>query len=245
LTGSPRYLVVTADDFGRSGGINHGIARAHELGIVTSASLMVRWPAAAEAAEYARAHPALGVGLHLDLGEWVHDGLGWTPIYQVVADESLAAVAAEFERQLDAFRSLMGHAPTHLDSHQHVHLAGTVRRVLVDAGAALGVPVRLCTPGVAHIGGFYGQTGTGEPLPDLISVDALLRLLGSLGPGISELGCHPSAEPELASAYADERPDELRVLCDPRVRAFLEREGIELCNFRHLPAELWAAGHDA
>src|SRR5437879_4472175 len=46
-----RYLIVNADDFGRSPGVNRGIMSAYEHGIVTSASLMVRWPAAAEAAK--------------------------------------------------------------------------------------------------------------------------------------------------------------------------------------------------
>src|SRR3712207_7115710 len=46
--------------------------RSYEGGIVTSASLMVRWPAATEAAAYAREHRDLSVGLHLDLGEWVY-----------------------------------------------------------------------------------------------------------------------------------------------------------------------------
>ena len=49
-----RRLIVNADDFGQSAGINEGIIRCHERGIVTSASLMVRWPHAAAAAEYAR-----------------------------------------------------------------------------------------------------------------------------------------------------------------------------------------------
>ncbi|PYS69828.1 MAG: hypothetical protein DMF73_14065 [Acidobacteria bacterium] len=56
-----RYLIVNADDFGQSPGINRGVIEAHENGIVTSASLMVRWPAAAEAAQYARGHPDLSV----------------------------------------------------------------------------------------------------------------------------------------------------------------------------------------
>lgn len=49
-----RFLIVNADDFGQSPGVNRGIIEAHEHGIVTSASLMVRWPAATEAAAYGR-----------------------------------------------------------------------------------------------------------------------------------------------------------------------------------------------
>ena len=64
---SKRFLIVNADDFGQSHGINEGIIAAHEKGIVTSASLMVRYPAASEAASYAQKNPRLSVGLHVDL----------------------------------------------------------------------------------------------------------------------------------------------------------------------------------
>src|SRR5437762_1183195 len=121
-----RFLIVNADDFGLSAGVNRGIIEAHERGIVTSASLMVRWPAVAAAAAYAREHPALGVGLHLDLGEWEYSNGDWVARYEVVPLDDAAAVAAEAGRQLAAFRGLMGRDPDHLDSHQHVHLRGAV-----------------------------------------------------------------------------------------------------------------------
>ena len=47
-----------------------GIVKAYDSGIVTSASLMVHMPAAAEAAALARERPLLSLGLHLDVGEW-------------------------------------------------------------------------------------------------------------------------------------------------------------------------------
>ena len=53
-----KYLIVNGDDFGASHGINRGIVEACRNGILTSASLMVRESAAAEAADYARQHPA-------------------------------------------------------------------------------------------------------------------------------------------------------------------------------------------
>ena len=71
-----RFLIVNADDFGQSAGVNRGVAMAHEQGIVTSASLMVRWPAATGAAAFGRAHPGLSVGLHVDLGEWARRAVG-------------------------------------------------------------------------------------------------------------------------------------------------------------------------
>src|SRR3954454_12076531 len=90
-----RSLIVNADDFGQSPGINRGVIAAHERGIVTSASLMVRWPSAGEAAAYARDHPELSVGLHVDFGEWAYRNETWVPVYQVVETDDGAAVADE------------------------------------------------------------------------------------------------------------------------------------------------------
>jgi predicted glycoside hydrolase/deacetylase ChbG (UPF0249 family) len=104
----------------------------------------------------------------------------------------------------------------------------------VEAGSRLGVPVRGCTAVVAYRGDFYGQTGTGEPLPEAITVEALLGLLASLPPGVTELGCHPAVEPEEESTYSTERPRELEALCDPRVRAAVQAEEIELRSFAGL-----------
>ena len=62
-----RRLIVNADDFGRSTGINQAVIQAHREGILTTASLMVNEPGLAEAVELARENPRLGVGLHLAL----------------------------------------------------------------------------------------------------------------------------------------------------------------------------------
>ena len=102
---SEKYLIVNADDFGQSPGINRGIIEAHEHGIVTSASLMTRWLAAGEAASYAREHPELSVGLHLDLGEWVYRAGSWVPLYTVIPVDDKLAVEHEVFRQLDVFHS--------------------------------------------------------------------------------------------------------------------------------------------
>jgi predicted glycoside hydrolase/deacetylase ChbG (UPF0249 family) len=230
-----KYLIVNADDFGQSPGVNRGIIAAHERGVVTSASLMVRWPAAAEAAAYARAHPRLAVGLHLDLGEWACRDGTWAPLYEVVPQDDAAAVAGEVARQLDAFRRLVGRDPTHLDSHQHAHLKEPAKGLTTELARRLGVPLRGLDPVIRYCGGFYGQTGDGTPLPEILSPEGLVRILAELPPGVTELGCHPGEAGDLDTMYRDERAREVEVLCGERVRAALAEMGIELCSFAALP----------
>lgn len=226
-----RILIVNADDLGQSPGVNAGVAAAHESGIVTSASLMVLWPAAAAAAAYARSRPALSVGLHLDLGEWAFTGGGWNSVYEVVSLEDDAAVAWELERQLTAFRRIMGRDPTHLDSHQHVHRREPVRSACLRAADRLGVPLRHFAPDVSYRGEFYGQTRDGSANPRAISPDGLIEVLRSLPPGATELACHPGLGADLASMYLPERATEVRTLCDSRVRDTLSLADIALASF--------------
>jgi predicted glycoside hydrolase/deacetylase ChbG (UPF0249 family) len=226
-----RYLIVNADDFGQSDGVNRGIIKAHHYGIVTSASLMVRWPAAGEAASYARAHPQLALGLHVDLGEQVHRHGKWVPRYTVVALDDKAAIAEEVDRQLQMFHRLVGCTPSHLDSHQHVHLREPMRTVLIDIACTLDIPLRHYCPAIAYRGDFYGQTAEGKPLPEAISVERLIHILETLPPGYTELACHPGEGRDLDTTYLDERAVELRVLCDPRIRTAIHALEIELRSF--------------
>jgi chitin disaccharide deacetylase len=228
-----RVLIVNGDDFGRSQGVNRGVIAAYERGILTSASLMVRWPVAAKAAAYARGK-SLSVGLHLDLGEWVYRDDQWRIRYEVVESQSPATIRGEINRQLKRFEQLMGSFPTHLDSHQHVHEHEPTRSELRLVGERLGVPVRNVFSTVKYSGRFYGQDGSGRPFPDGITVDALIAQIEDLQPGVTEIGCHPATEVDHDSSYAIERVQELQTLCDPRVREAISRRGVTLGSFADL-----------
>ena len=236
MTTARRKLIVNADDFGLSLGVNRGIIASHEQGIVTSASLMVRGPAASEAAEYARGHPTLSVGLHIDLGEWLFQNDRWEPLYEVVSLDDAASVEEEVSRQLAQFYALMGRLPTHLDSHQHVHQGEPIRSVVTTMADALRVPLRHRTRGIRYVGDFYGQTGKGLPLPQATSVGSLVRILGALAPGTSELACHPGFGDNLETVYRSERAEEVRTLCDEQVRTTLAAQQIQLCSFHDIKA---------
>jgi predicted glycoside hydrolase/deacetylase ChbG (UPF0249 family) len=226
-----RYLIVNADDFGMSCGVNRGIIEAYLHGIVTSASLMVRWPDARDAAECAAANPGLSVGLHLDLGEWIWAEGERRALYTVVDLHDEAAVQAEVRRQLTHFRELMGRDPTHLDSHQHVHGRPGVERIVVTMAAELRVPLRRATNRIGFCDRFYGQRERGRPAPERISVENLVQILHDIPLGTTELMCHPGYGEGLATPYRDERAIELATLTDARVHAAITAEGIELRSF--------------
>lgn len=238
-----RRLIVNADDFGRSAGVNEGVIAGYERGIVTSASLMVLWPAAAEAARAAAACPSLSVGLHIDIGEWRYQSGSWTPRYQRVRPDDPSAVHGEVERQLERFRAITRSTPTHLDSHQHVHRSGAARQAIEDIARELDVPLRGKSTTIGYVGAFYGQTARGRPMPDLIGVDALLAILQRLPEGTTELGCHPAARVDFDDSYAEERLVELDTLCDPRVVGAVRRLGIRLRSFGTLASEVHAWDH--
>jgi predicted glycoside hydrolase/deacetylase ChbG (UPF0249 family) len=227
-----RLLIVNADDLGLSPGVNAGIVEAHERGIVTSASLMVRATAVADAVASASGHPRLAVGLHLDIAEWQYEDGEWRLNYQRCPPEDAAAVEAECRGQLAAFRELVGRDPSHLDSHQHTHMGEPVASVAAGLAAELGVPLR--ARGIRYEGGFYGQTGKGEPYPAGIEAEHLVELIEALPPGRTELGCHPAIGEDTGSTYASEREKELRALCAGQVKAALEREEIKLCSFAQI-----------
>ena len=229
-----KNLVVNADDFGLTAGINAGIVQAHLQGIVSSTTLMVHGAAADEAAAWAREHPSLGVGLHIDLWEHVLRDGQWVRVYEHCA-ENAEAVQDELMRQLARFLDLVGHAPDHIDTHQHVH-----RKPLVgDAVRAFAARHDLALRehgGLRYVGGFYGQDDAGGPYPQGITPQRLIELIDLLPDGgVTELSCHPghvaADDPLGGTMYRVERNIECQTLCDPRVRARMAHGDVRLGTF--------------
>jgi predicted glycoside hydrolase/deacetylase ChbG (UPF0249 family) len=124
---------------------------------------------------------------------------------------------------------MLGADPTHLDAHQHVHRDEPARSVFVALARELGLPLRDFSA-VRYSGDFYGQTGKGEPLPELISAESLIGIIERLPKGVTELGCHPGLRLE-SQIYAREAALEVEALCDPRVSRAIAREQVELVSF--------------
>mgnify|MGYP001312275283 CR=1 FL=1 len=194
-----KYLVINADDFGASAGINRGILECHRHGVVTSTSLMVNGWAAAEAAAMSRDCPGLGVGLHWDVWGEQEDEYGFDI-------GNIRAVRDEFTRQLDEFYRLMGRNPTHVDSHRHAHLRGEALAVFRELAEALGVPLRY-DGSVCCVSSFYAQWEWKVTNLEYVGVPFLQRLLHEeVYEGWTEILCHPGfVSPDFTSVYLKER----------------------------------------
>jgi hypothetical protein len=250
-----KRLIVNADDFGRTRGINAGVVEAHLFGIVTSATVMVLEPAAEEGvADAARRAPRLSLGLHFALTggglpasspDLVRSLLVDGRFRRLPAGFPAELPAEEIARELDAqiflFEKMAGAPPSHLDSHHHSALHPSVQPVFADAARRRGIPVRapnasarealraagLRTPD-RFVDGFYGEGATAGNLRSI--------LLG-LSHETTELMCHPGHPDErllTGSSYARERERELAVLCDPAVKTLVAELDIQLVPFGEL-----------
>jgi predicted glycoside hydrolase/deacetylase ChbG (UPF0249 family) len=152
-TPSPRRLIVNADDYGLSTGVNLGIIEAAEAGVVKAASMIVNLPAFDDGVRRAQSCPGLSLGLHLNLttGRPLTTASSLTrretgefyPLPALIARASLGLVnAPEIERECTAQIDRMidsGLPPTHLDSHRHVHAHPALWPVVIKAAASRGI----------------------------------------------------------------------------------------------------------
>jgi chitin disaccharide deacetylase len=231
---NPKKLIVNADDFGQSDGINRGIIRAFEQGILTSASLMVRYPSASDAAAYSKSN-SLDIGLHVDLGEWIYQNEEWIPVYEVISLDNVKIVEEEITRQLDAFYKLVGKNPTHIDSHQHVHKSEHLLPVFIEIAKKINVTLRGCSNKVRYCGDFYGQSSDSSPLHDSISSSNLKNIITNLPEGITEMACHPGLNVDIKTMYKIERDIEVISLCDKSIGEVISTTNVQLCSFSGIP----------
>lgn len=159
-----RRIDVCADDFGLTPALSASVAALAARGRLSSISCLVNAP------HWSAAAPALvplvgraGLGLHFNLTEGqplsaelrrVWPRLPALP--RLIARAHLRrlpldAIGAEWRAQLDAFTSVLGRTPEHVDGHQHVHHLPGVREIVLDGVAAIAP-----TPGVRNTGRVLG-----------------------------------------------------------------------------------------
>jgi predicted glycoside hydrolase/deacetylase ChbG (UPF0249 family) len=165
-TDAVRRLIVNADDFGLTAGVNRAIVEAQERGIVTSATLMANARAFEEAATLARSlanrKARFSVGCHVVLldGEPLLPAVRVSSLLQpgtqngsrqfrVKLNDFVIAsfrnklnpveIEAEASAQIERLQSA-GLRPSHFDTHKHAHMFPAVLRPLLRAAREHGVP---------------------------------------------------------------------------------------------------------
>lgn len=150
-------LIVNADDFGLTSGVNRAIAELHRAGVLTSATLMARAAATEEAIEIARSNPTLSVGCHVVLvdGEPILPAEhirtlvdAATGLFHPTLGSLLRRLftgrirSVEIEAEAAAQIALLQHGGlrlTHIDTHKHTHIFPAVLRPVLRAARDAGI----------------------------------------------------------------------------------------------------------
>lgn len=226
-------LIVNADDFGFTRGVNFGIIEGHEHGVITSTTALVNMPAIEHAAQLAKDHPHLGIGLHLNLtlGKPLTSGPTLIQANGDFVDKNqrfilpLAVDEAEIElrAQLARFDELFGSLPSHLDSHHSIHDHPLIWPITQKLSKEYHLKVR-------RYNHFRWRSDFFEPHN---TVNDLLVILNEMQCDM-ELMVHPGyCDPQLlnASSYNIQRVKELSTLCDDKVLDAIRHLGIQLTNY--------------
>ncbi len=153
----PCRLIINADDFGLTSGINRVVLELHCAGAITSATLMATGPAFDEAVAIARATPSLGVGCHLVFTDGIPvsppqeipsllgpDGKTFRPSALDFAKAVLRGQVQPTELALEALAQIQrlqraDIAVTHIDTHKHTHLFPLVAATIFPVAQRCGI----------------------------------------------------------------------------------------------------------
>ena len=150
-------LIVNADDFGLTAGVNRAVAELHAAKVLTSTTLMARAGATPQAIDFAMATPSLGVGCHLvlvdgepvltarEIPSLVDRKTGCFPSKlttflsrlftgRIAAEE----IEAEATAQIQSLKA-KGLRLSHIDTHKHTHMFPPVLRPVLRAARAAGI----------------------------------------------------------------------------------------------------------
>jgi hopanoid biosynthesis associated protein HpnK len=149
-----RRLIVNADDFGLTAGVNRAIAESNRVGVVTSTTLMANAQASEAAIDLAKAQPSLKTGCHIVLIDGVplatnlpsltngsrrfHTSLKQFAMAAVRKQIAVEEIQREVEAQIRQIQS-RGITLTHVDSHKHTHMFPHVLRPVLRAAKACGI----------------------------------------------------------------------------------------------------------
>lgn len=242
-------LIINADDFGYSKGVNYGIIEAYNNGLVTSTTIMMNMPYVEHALELYKDNQGLGLGIHFVLTSYhsltnSKELLGKDGVMDKNFDRiSLCpeeAIEAELRAQLTALQN-KGYKITHADSHHHVHRIPKVLKIMSKICKEHGLAMR--TVPEQRISDefdkdiksteefeveFYDKEASFEKFRDIVSQNGISSL---------EICTHPAfldLHLKKFSNYSEPRMMELDVLTSQRAKELIAEKNIEMINFGDL-----------
>ncbi|MDP2966002.1 MAG: ChbG/HpnK family deacetylase [Pelolinea sp.] len=251
-----RYLIIQADDFGMTRGINRGVIDAFQAGAITNTSLLITMPYIDDAVILAKKNPQLPIGLYLSLTHG-HPVLPATEVptlvdqngkfvrnhEKVLPSAKPDEIVRELSAQLDKFLRL-GIGLSHIETHHGINNYPIVRETVLKIAQEHSVPFRFLT----SLDVKEEATRMGIPVSDWfnslypvnkipVTTNIIVNIIKSLKPGITELGCQVGyVDEDLASmtSYVEGRRMELDSLQDKSIKDVLFSENVILMSFYDL-----------
>lgn len=239
-------IIINADDFGLSKGVNFGIVESHLNGVLSSTTMMVTMPAAEHATRLMKFVPNLGVGLHLNIslgqpltkGKTIVDSENQLIKPQNLGDKKYAVeeVYQEFKAQYKRFIELTGQKPSHFDTH--LFSSDKIEAVRVAATRLANeekLPLRNIETDSFKRVEFITFRKYGDP----VGLDYLFnRHQDFSNYDYIEIMSHPSFMDHYIlenSSYNMERLKEMEILTSPELKRILLKNNNEIITYNEVP----------
>ena len=241
-------LIVNADDFGLSEGVNYGIISAFKNGIVKSTTVMVNMPAFEHGVALLKENDGLGCGVHMTLSlnkpiltthKTIVDENG--SFYRRITNDlikekfDLEEVYNEFCAQIDKAKE-NGIKISHLDSHHHVHTLAALKPVIERIVEKYKLPIRGGFEDAINyervipmMDSFYNENVNKEYFEKNIKQIKQYEAL--------DIMSHPAFIDKTlykATSYSMKRMDEHEILTSKSVKELLEKNNIEITSYENV-----------
>lgn len=239
-------IIINADDFGLSKGVNYGIVESHLNGVLSSTTMMVTMPAAKHATKLMKLVPDLGVGLHLNIslgnpltkGETIVDSENQMIKPQHLGDRryDIEEVYQEFRAQFQRFVDLTGQRPSHFDTH--LFSSDKIESVRI-AATRLANEEKLPLRNIETDSFKRVEFITFRKYEDPVGLDYLFERYQDFNNyDYIEIMSHPSFMDHYVlenSSYNMERLKELEILTSPKLKEILLMNNNEIITYKEVP----------
>lgn len=251
-----RRLIINADDCNLTPGVTRGILKAHDLGVVTSTTVLINLPLEEKTVRELKKRRGLGVGVHLNITlgapvsplakvrSLLKGGKFRRPLDYLAKSPFAKEVAHEYEAQVRLFEKRFGKKPDHLDTHHHLHDFPIFFFALAEVARGWKLPIRRSrifqwsesrreTRGLKTTDYLFGSLSAAF----IWEARPFHGVVETLPEGTSEIACHPGycdGKLRQISSLQEARVNELNLLSDLRLRKIISALEIELIRFSEI-----------